>query len=67
VILDMFDTGNGDLSFRIISTVTSWSATRVSSEPLPTVSPLGLFAMAALVLGAGALGLRARTLRASSS
>ena len=67
VILDMFDTGNGNASFRIISTVTSWSATRVSSEPLPTVSPLGLFAMAALVLGAGALGLRARTLRVSSS
>ena len=66
--MDMFDTGNGNLSFRIISTVTSWSATRTTvSVPVPAAPPLGLIAMAAGLLGAGALVLRARMLRASTN
>jgi hypothetical protein len=67
VVMDMFDEGNGHASFRIIATVTSWSATRTTLSTIPVVPPLGLVAMLAGLLGAGALVLRARTLRASAS
>jgi len=66
VIMDMFDLGNGGASFRIIATVTAWSASR-TEIPIPAVPALGLVAMLAGLLGAGALVLRARTLRASSN
>jgi hypothetical protein len=68
VIMDMFDTGNGNLSFRIIATVDSWTATRRTvSVPVPAAPPWSLFAMAAGLLGAGALVMRARMLRTSSN
>jgi hypothetical protein len=66
VIMDMFDMGNGGASFRIISTVTGWSASR-ETIAVPAVPPLGMVAMVAGLLGAGALLLRARMLRASSN
>jgi hypothetical protein len=67
VIMDMFDEGNGHASFRIIATVTGWSASRETIASTPAVPPLGLVAMLAGLLGAGALVLRARTRRASSN
>jgi hypothetical protein len=67
VVMDMFDLGNGGASFRIISTVTSWSATRTTVPTTPALPPLGLAAVVAGLLGAGGLVLRARTLRASSN
>jgi hypothetical protein len=67
VIMDMFDEGNGHASFRIIATVTGWSASRETIASTPAVPSLGLVAMLAGLLGAGALVLRARTRRASSN
>jgi hypothetical protein len=65
--MDMFDEGNGHASFRIIATVTGWTATRTTIPSTPAVPPLGLVAMLAGLLGAGGLVLRARTRRASSN